>query len=908
MVQFYAPSGQHLRTLKVPGAGISALSWEGGSLRIALAVDSYIYFANIRPDYRWGSMGETLVCAYTTPERQETALLFWDMTMDERATKLLSKPLVAIDVAADYCVYATQAEDANNQWVLRLCNAIGSPLDQKYIDFEPTYLTLTAYHVVAASPDAVYVWQYRTLMSKLTSVDAGTGSLRRKEGRERCWHIDDELKVSSEPIAMVAGREASVDPIIAVAASASCLLVARDSGALLRFSLPHIALEHSYKVRGRAQAISINCDGTRVSLVDINGVLTLFDLDTSSGGEVVVPASAPGEPAGRFERKDVWDIRWAEDDPLLFAAMEKTRMLIVRGVTAEEPIASSGYICSFSNLEVRAVMLDELMRDPEEPRKEYVLKFEAAALRESQKLLKESSLAEAFAFVEGSPHPRLWRLIAETALQKLDFVVADKAFVQRQDYMGVQFVKRLLLLDDPKKQAAEVAAYFGQFDEAEKIYRDLDRRDLALQLRASLGDWLKVEKLVQQGGGDDSMLMKAWSQMGDRFAEQQNLKKAAIYYAQAQNMEALADCYYRTEDYAGLERLVADLPEGSPALLDLGQKLGSVGMAAEAAAAYVKGGDVNAAINTCLVQHQFATAVVLAEKHNFPGVAKVLATYAEQLIASGKRLAAVELYRKANQYTEAARLLTRIASDVGASRTNPLRAKKLFVAAAIEIERMNKQMLSGQAPTGGTQTAAQTLESLVTQDKATGGDKFLNNAWRGAEAYHFLLLSQRQLYSGKTVDAMRTALRLREYESVLPPEEIYALIALTAFYAKFYGQCSRAFVRLQTLSLSEVKRVGVAKLALSIFTLDRCSPPTDPAQKRVTCPSCDDAVKDWDAHCAGCGQHLPACIVTGKSILEPHLSAKCRTCKHSFYEDELHGLRNCPLCHAQLPLQLMPNK
>ena len=46
MVQFYSPYGQHLRTLKVPGGGIQSLSWEGGSLRIALAVDTFIYFAN----------------------------------------------------------------------------------------------------------------------------------------------------------------------------------------------------------------------------------------------------------------------------------------------------------------------------------------------------------------------------------------------------------------------------------------------------------------------------------------------------------------------------------------------------------------------------------------------------------------------------------------------------------------------------------------------------------------------------------------------------------------------------------------------------------------------------------------------------------------------------------------------
>lgn len=43
---------QHLRTLKVPGKHMSGISWEGGGLRIALAVDSYIYFANIRPDYK----------------------------------------------------------------------------------------------------------------------------------------------------------------------------------------------------------------------------------------------------------------------------------------------------------------------------------------------------------------------------------------------------------------------------------------------------------------------------------------------------------------------------------------------------------------------------------------------------------------------------------------------------------------------------------------------------------------------------------------------------------------------------------------------------------------------------------------------------------------------------------------
>ena len=63
LVDFYSPAGQHLRTLKVPGL-VKALSWE--NLRVAMSIDTFIYFANIRPDYLWGHCcdSNTLVYAY----------------------------------------------------------------------------------------------------------------------------------------------------------------------------------------------------------------------------------------------------------------------------------------------------------------------------------------------------------------------------------------------------------------------------------------------------------------------------------------------------------------------------------------------------------------------------------------------------------------------------------------------------------------------------------------------------------------------------------------------------------------------------------------------------------------------------------------------------------------------------
>ena len=44
--------------------------------------------------------------------------------------------------------------------------------------------------------------------------------------------------------------------------------------------------------------------------------------------------------------------------------------------------------------------------------------------------------------------------------------------------------------------------YLNKFDEAESIYREIDRKDLAIQLRKRLGDYMRVVQLLQTGGGD----------------------------------------------------------------------------------------------------------------------------------------------------------------------------------------------------------------------------------------------------------------------------------------------------------------------------------------------------------------------------------------------------------------------
>lgn len=71
---------------------------------------------------------------------------------------------------------------------------------------------------------------------------------------------------------------------------------------------------------------------SRLAIIDMLGMLIFFDLDTritdSSGSQAV------GEQL-KLERKDVWDMKWARDNPELFAMMEKTRMYVFRNLDPE---------------------------------------------------------------------------------------------------------------------------------------------------------------------------------------------------------------------------------------------------------------------------------------------------------------------------------------------------------------------------------------------------------------------------------------------------------------------------------------------------------------------------------------------------------------------------------------------
>jgi WD repeat-containing protein 35 len=1029
---------------------------------LQLGVESFIYFANARPAYRWscfgggntkksqaagtngsapsnnannpsssneGNSSMCLAYAFTKPDRLEQCVVFWNLKTDERHLKYV-KRLISIhgSIDSEYCVLVTGTDPSeadlqaqggdplstpaasgpygtplSSQYILILCNSIGSPIDSKYINVRPDHVTVTGTHVCVASTDTLYCWQF----SAATSSVAGEGGAEASAddsssfvGVERVFHVDEtnNSKSTSAPAASTVTPMATTgpsssstrDPICCITASHKHLLVARDSGAVLQFSLPNVIFENKFQLRCRPAQLSLNCDSTRFSIIDINYTLSLFDMEAStaasgdddnnlhhpSAGSSLSPSVGVHLP---FEKKDVWQMVWASDYPDLWACMEKARMYIFRGTDPEEPTLSSGYLCRFDDLTITSVLLDDVMAQPDKPdRGQMVVAHETRSLRDSRMLLARTGLKDSAQFIQDNAHPRLWRLLAETALEKLDLNTAERAYVACQDYPGIQFVKRLRLLHDKAKQRAEVLVYFKRSDEAERLYIEMDRRDLAIDMRMRMGQWAHVLRLLtsassqdslssaRAAGVDDATLALARTRLGDMLVDRQQWSKAIPFYEAAKAYDALVECYYITEDYTSLQGLIAQLPEGagsSRLLLNIANKLQSVGLTDGAASAYLKAGDVKGAVDCSVMLNQWDRAIELAEKHKLPQIEGLLSKYAASLIEGGKTISAIELYRRANRDGESAKLLAKLATDVANSTSSkqlhPLRVKKLYVLAALEMENHRKRVMDAlhrqqggsasaagvsapganarQSAAAATEAAMSNLLKADTADilssagaggavapsglgelsaAAAAAARSGESAWHGAEAYHFFMLAQRQLYSGDILSAMITSQRLSLYEDMLNPQDTYSLIALTAYYSGRFGACSKAFMKLEALEAIPIAdREAYGDLALAIFSKTR---PVDPEDEDgpqsssplvVRCPSygCGNPLRSWSTNCMRCGAIFPACVATGKPLFGASGSTevsgsgdvwRCGTCKHRAIASVMKGKASCPLCHA----------
>ncbi|KAG5485157.1 hypothetical protein CUR178_08129 [Leishmania enriettii] len=962
VTEFFSNEGIHLRTLRVAGKHCGGITWEGGGLRVAIAVDSSVYFANVRPNYKYCYFKKTVVFAFTVPDKVEESVMFWNVNTSERRTKRV-RGLQYLNACKDACVLVSRPDSVQKQRMIQLVNAIGSPLETRFIDLESYTYDMNSSIVVCCGDESIYMWQFRDPSTAVDALDPVSMQASRAESLERIIHIDDIVRSDSSPTMRVRSALTN-DFICAVSASESHMFVSRESGTLHVYQLNPLQLVSKCILATRAHSMSVNCNSTRLAVIDLGGITSVYSMEREAFS--LVPCRA--EPIDGVELKDVWNFRWAVDDPHRFVVMEKTRMLVYNNGVAEEPVQSCANLCKFKSLKIRTLQLDELLVDPERPRKDYVVDFEVQLLREMRAVLRNGTAKEAYEFAESHSKEKLWELLAEHALFQLDFTYAEVAFIHCKDYPAIQFVKRVRSLDDPKKQLAEVNAYYRRFDEAERLYKEVDRKDLALDLRYRLGDWFGVVRLVQEGGGDEVLLLQAWENIGDHYADRQKWSKAAQYYTQCRHYRKLAHVFYVVEDYEMLTQLTSTAVHDKELMVTLGNMLLTVGLAEGAAKAFLAAGEPRMAINGCVQVNMWDRAIALAAGHRLEDVSQLLEKYAKHLIRRERLTEAIELYCKAGKHDEAATLLAQLGKR--AALNDPLKAKKFYVLSALEVQKYRTTAIALD------RDGAEVVSELLNKDRSTVSERTLDAAWRGAEAYHFLLMCQQQLAAKNFKAALVLAMRLMEYDDLVAPVDSYSMIALTAYLVKNYGLCSKAFARLEqaerndeaggaaaavaavhvenfSLDLDVTQRTmastssgsagggtsmfsgsggsalsgtttslqltnpgkGVTRAApLTYPTVSLCDPPrrfadlarqifmrhspVDTSVDSVLCPTCNSFNKEWAQHCIKCQQPFNTCMVSGCAIASEDGTWQCTVCHRKALEAVVDTYRNCPLCHT----------
>jgi WD repeat-containing protein 35 len=211
---------------------------------------------------------------------------------------------------------------------------------------------------------------------------------------------------------------------------------------------------------------------------------------------------------------------------------------------------------------------------------------------------------------------------------------------------------------------------------------------------------------------------------------------------------------------------------------------------------YFKTQNVKAAVDVCVKLNQWDEGVRLAKQYNIGQVDSLLARKAQDFIDQNKIFNAIELYRKARHFLDAARHMFDVSEKESKNRNSPLLIKKMFVLTGLLVEQYRDMMKTGGLVTSKAGTsnrlaqrdqASKALDGILSEEAqiAIRDSKIIDNAWRPAEAYHFKMLCERQLRDGKIDAAFKTSMALMEYEDILEPKHVYSLIGKILFFNCF---------------------------------------------------------------------------------------------------------------------------
>ena len=930
---FYNVKGELIKKFICP-CHVNSFSW-GYSSTLALAADKYIYLAFAKFNYKWTYFNDTIVFAYLISDNKYN-IMFLDTINNNKQCKIVYNLINVL--SSDYhCTIIQEGKDGKegkgeNEYSYMITNSFCNVLLKKLCPIKPIYYSMNNEFISISDKDYVYVLQYKgyskqktdgnsqeknrkqsDLNSSIRSVyNPSINKLDTKNMNEFCFFIGGTLSPGiNYDYNNFPHTKISKHQILNIYLSNNYLYVALSNLIINRYNLYEMTIDIQLKIDENIKCFGLSPFEKYLWCINNNDFLSIYSLEKNRPEKL------------NYCQKEVWGIKWCvkkddeiKEDTLEFAILQKNRLYFINNLQPEGKMEKCpDYLGSYLDNEVTAVRIEKLNNDRNKDSfegQDYLKKYENQVLKEFKDLIEDDKvdLKTVLDYANNHPCKTFYKAITKKALEKLDFDTAQKTMLQTGDFEGLEFLKNVKNIEDDELKKAEILQYNSNYDEASNKYNQMNRNDLNLAMLMKLGKWDKVTDIMSKNdpNSKDENLKMAYNNYADDLFEKKDYDNAEENYKKAGNIQGLTNVYFAKEDYEKAANMLDVIPEEDEYLEEVGDKFRKKGMCDEAVKAYMKHGNINKALETYIENKRWADAIELSSKNDFINMEQLTNKFSQEFLRSGRKFDLVELYSKAHMRNEVNKYLNEIACDMRRIRLSPLLIKKIYVLAALELERYKALISDSQISDEHIHNSySEELKNKEKNDKKDFNykysskdiDKILFNQWRGAEAFHYYMLCQVQLYNKKFKEACKTVMRLTLYEKELGTEEVYRLIALCAYLNKCFKICSFALSILENLdTINKNRRLKYKELAESIFLKYG---PKNIDEKFYKCENCNQLVSEYDVFCKFCGHNFSGCVLSGSSIFD-HNYFKCKQCHHKTKKLEVKKspINNCPMCHVSL--------
>lgn len=166
-LNLYNQEGEVLQVVKVPGNEIFDCSWHRSGLKMALAVDSYIFFASVKPNYQWGYLCNSVVFALpitSNSSSRKKKLIFWELKTNTPYEKEVTN-FSQLTTWLHCCAVVARSDNASEGkradiYSLSLFNSVGTLIDRHLVSLRVKHCCLNSSRMIVASEDSFFVWHF----------------------------------------------------------------------------------------------------------------------------------------------------------------------------------------------------------------------------------------------------------------------------------------------------------------------------------------------------------------------------------------------------------------------------------------------------------------------------------------------------------------------------------------------------------------------------------------------------------------------------------------------------------------------------------------------------------------------------------------------------------------------------